>query len=240
MIYNSMPRKKKEPTATDIAIGGSIFTMVDDVRTEFLVVHKGNPDSSLYAASCDGVWCLMKDCWGDMIWDAQASNKYLTSYVNMFLNTTEQGGFLSHIEENIQNIIKNVKIPYCIGNSSSTVNSGANGLPVKVFLLSAVEVGFRTSDISGSDNLPVDGVKLAMFDEGIETTANAKRVANYSSSAIQWWLRSPTIWNDEDAYYVSTKGVGAFTQVKNTSYGCRPCFIIPYDTKLDANNNIVA
>lgn len=55
MIYNSMPRKKKEPTATDIAIGGSIFTNVNNVRTEFLVVHKGNPDASLYDASCDGV-----------------------------------------------------------------------------------------------------------------------------------------------------------------------------------------
>lgn len=240
MIYNSMLRKKKEPTATDIAIGGSIFTNVNNVRTEFLVVHKGNPDASLYDASCDGVWLLMKDCFLTATWHYQASNAYATANANTFLNSTTQGGFLEQFGENIQNIIKNVKIPYCIGNSSATVNSGADGLSVKVFLLSAIEVGFRTSDISGSGNLPVDGAKLAMFDEGIGTTANAKRIANYSSSATQWWLRSPTIWNDEDAYYVSTKGAGAFTTVSNSHYGYRPCFIIPHDTKLDANNNIVA
>lgn len=240
MICNSMCRKKKESVATDIAIGGSIFTMVNNVRTEFLVVHKGNPDSSLYDASCDGVWCLMKDCFANGIWHHQAYNVYANSDVNTLLNSTAQEGFLGKLEENIQNIIKNVKIPYCIGGGHSTVNSGANGLPVKVFLLSAVEVGFRTSDISGSDNLPVDGVKLAMFDEGIGTTANAKRIANYNGDAVFWWLRSPTIWNDEDAYDVSNDGVGEFSGISNKFCGYRPCFIISHDTKLDANNNIVA
>ena len=244
MIYNSMPRKKKESTATDIAIGGSIFTNVNNVRTEFLIVHKGNPDSNLYDASCDGVWLLMKDCYTATTWHHQAYNVYAISDANTLLNSTAQGGFLGKLEEDIQNIIKNVKIPYCIGNSSSTVNSGANGLPVKVFFLSAVEVGFRTSDIPTSYDLPVDGVKLAMFDEGIGTTAKAKRIAKMivaqSYQATRWWLRSPTIWNDEDAYYVSIQGDGAFNGVSIAGYGYRPCFIIPYDTKLDANNNIVA
>lgn len=241
MIYNSMPRKKKEPTATDIAIGGSIFTNVNNVRTEFLVVHKGNPDASLYDASCDGVWLLMKDCWkDDFLYNSIENNNYSNSDINTTLNSTESYNFLGQIDSAVRNIIKSVKIPYGVGGATSAVNSGANGLSCKVFVPSVIEVGFSTADIPNTDTLPVDGAKLDYFEAGSGDSANAKRVAYLNNNVRAWWLRSPTIWLSYEAYDIVTSGEGRFTSVNNSYESVRPCFIIPHDTKLDANNNIVA
>lgn len=239
MIYNSMPRKKKEPTATDIAIGGSIFTNVNNVRTEFLVVHKGNPDASLYDSSCDGVWLLMKDCYKTSIWNNQLYNIYTNSYLNKEFNDAD---YLS-LDTAVKNIIKQVKIPYCVGDGKKTINSGTNGLSCKVFALSIIETGLTSSTGPTEIEANIDGAKLDYFESGTGTSSNDKRKANYNNSVVNWWLRSPMVYDSSDydtVYYISTNGQAYYTSsLNNADYGYRPCFIIPHDTKLDANNNIV-
>ena len=61
MIYNVIKRRKKTTPISDVDVGSSVYCKVDGVRTEFLIVQKGNPDTSIYDSSCDGIWLLAKD-----------------------------------------------------------------------------------------------------------------------------------------------------------------------------------
>ena len=38
----------------DMAVGSTVKIKVNDTLRDFLIVHKGNPDTSIYDASCDG------------------------------------------------------------------------------------------------------------------------------------------------------------------------------------------
>ena len=123
------------------AVGSVVKLKFNGAMREFLVVHQGRP-STLYDASCDGTWLLMKDCLEAKRWHSSDVNDYANSEVNGYLNST----VLSKFDADIQAQIKQVKIPYRPGSGTSgTVNSGANGLSVKIFLLSDREVGYTTS-----------------------------------------------------------------------------------------------
>ena len=136
-----------------------------------------------------------------MKWD-DSSNSYKDSDMTTYLN----GTFLSLIDTNIRNAIKQVKIPY----TNSGVQSGANGLSTKVFLLSGTEVGF-----SGVSYMNTEGAKLSYFDSA------SKRVAYNGSSAAEWWLRSPNTNNSNNVWNVKTDGSNDNWNYNNT-YGVRP------------------
>lgn len=101
------------------------------------------------------------------------------------------------------------------------MNSGANGLSCKVFLLSGYEVGWTQST---SSYFPIDGAVLSYF-QGTAAT-DAKRIANYNGSATYWWLRSPITNNAANAWYVYSNGLygGNYCSV---TYGVRPALILP-------------
>lgn len=214
-----------------LAVGSSVYLNVGGVRKEFLVVHQGLP-SSLYDASCDGTWLLMKDCYENRQWNSSESNVYETSTVNTYLN----GPFLSLFDSNIQGIIKQVKIPYRKnGGPGGTDQSGANGLSVKIFPLSGYEIGW-TTDID--PYLPVDGVKLAYFESGNSTSAQNKRIAYLNGSAVDWWLRSMNGYSATSVWFVDSSG-GFGTRGVSTSLGIHPALILPSTTLVDDSGNVV-
>lgn len=45
----------------ELAVGSIVKLNVDGAATEFLIVHQGNSDESIYDASCDEMRLLMKD-----------------------------------------------------------------------------------------------------------------------------------------------------------------------------------
>ena len=165
------------------AVGSTVKLKVNGVAKEFIVVHQGKP-SSLYDASCDGTWLLMKDIYEQRRWHGTNVNNLENSTIHSYLN----GTFLDLFDADIKAQIKQVKLPYRKnGGSGGTDQSGANGLSCKIFLLSGYEVGWTTSDNS---YFPVDGAKLSYFTAGT-AAANTKRIANYNGAAAYWWLRSP-------------------------------------------------
>ena len=189
------------------AVGSIVKIKVNGASKDFIVVHQGLP-SSAYDASCNGVWVVMKDIYTTMKWDG-SNNDYLNSDMTAYLN----GTFISLIDADIRNAIKQVKIPYT-NYSNNNVMSGSNGLSCKVFLLSGTEVGF-----SGASYMNTEGAKLSYFDSA------SKRVAYNGSSAAIWWLRSPCTSNF-DVWRVSTDGSGGNFWYSG-SYGVRPAFILP-------------
>lgn len=201
------------------AVGSTVKLKVDGALKEFLVVHQGKP-SSIYDDSCNGTWLLMKDCYVSRAWHSSNVNKYESSDINTYLNNT----FLKLLDSNIQDAIKQVKIPYRQnGGSGGTDRNGANGLSTKIFLLSGYEVGFTTSDNS---YFPVDGAKLSYFESGTGSSALNKRIANLNGSATRWWLRSPHTGNTSSVWYVSSDG-NYSDDGASVSRGIRPALVLP-------------
>ena len=186
------------------AVGSIVKIKVNGAAKDFIIVHQGLP-SSAYDASCNGVWVVMKDIYTTSTFGN--NNSYKDSGVHTYLN----GTFYNLIDSQIRAVIKQVKIPY----TNSGVQSGANGLSTKVFLLSGTEVGF-----SGVSYMNTEGAKLSYFDSA------SKRVAYNGSSAAVWWLRSPYASNDSNVCDVKSDGsIGLW--YCDSSYGVRPAFILP-------------
>ena len=126
------------------AIGATVKLKENGTLVDYIVVHKGRP-SSIYDASCDGVWLLRKDIFETRVWHSSNVNDWANSTLKSYLDST----FLARFDKDIQAQIKQVKIPYRPGSGTSgNINSGANGLTCKVFLLSATEVGYTKSNVN--------------------------------------------------------------------------------------------
>lgn len=200
------------------AVGSIVKLKVDGTLRDFIVVHQGKP-SSLYDASCDGTWLLLKDCLEQKRWHSANTNDYKNSEIHSYLNNT----WLNKLDANIRAQVKQVKLPYVNGTANSAVASGANGLSCKIFLLSGYEVGFTQSDNS---YFPVDGARLAYFENGTGTSALNKRIANYNGSATGWWLRSPSTYYTDGAWLVYTDGSYNNSYCAGTC-GVRPALVLP-------------
>lgn len=201
------------------AVGSIVKIKVNGTLRDFIVVQQGKP-SSIYDESCNGTWLLMKDLYESRQWHSSNVNDYANSTIRSYLNST----FLNLIDEQIRNQIKQVKIPYRPGSGTSmTVNSGANGLSAKIFLLSNIEVGGQTD----WSYMPHDGARLAYFEYGTGTSANNKRLAYLNGSAAYWWLRSPYTNNSNFAWFVYSNGNSYYTLNCSISYGIRPALILP-------------
>ena len=210
------------------AVGSIVKLKVNGAAKEFIVVHQGKP-GSMYDESCNGTWLLMKDIYESRQWHSSNTNYLEYSTIHSYLNST----FLNLFESNIRDAIKQVKIPYRKnGGGGGADQSGANGLPAKIFLLSGYEVGWTTSD---NQNFPVDGAKLSYFEAGTGTSANNKRVANLDGSVFFWWLRSP--YASGNVWRVSPNGL---YDSSNASYsnGIRPALILPQDMEVDSSGNV--
>ena len=132
---------------------------------------------------------------------------------------------MNRYDLDVAQAIKQVKIPYCVGGGSETVNSGANGLSCKIFLLSGKEVGWDSSD---NQYFPNDGAKLSYFLDGTGSSANQKRVATLNGSATDWWLRSPRTRDPDRVWRVGDDGDCSGWSASR-SYGVRPAFVLPSD-----------
>lgn len=186
------------------AVGSIVKIKVNGAAKDFIIVHQGLP-SSAYDASCNGVWVVMKDIYTTSTFGN--NNSYKDSSIHSYLNST----FYNLIDSQIRAVIKQVKIPY----TNSGVQSGANGLSTKVFLLSGTEVGF-----SGVSYMNTEGAKLSYFDSA------SKRVAYNGSSAAVWWLRSPRTSSSNNVWTVDSDGSRDNWYCYST-YGVRPAFVLP-------------
>ena len=211
------------------AVGSTVKLKVNGTAKEFIVVHQGKP-SSLYDDSCNGTWLLMKDVYENRKWHSSNVNKYESSDIHSYLNNT----FLGLFDSNIKNAIKQVKIPYRQnGGSGGSDQSGANGLPCKVFLLSGYEVGWTTSD---NGYFPEDGAKLSYFESGTGSSANNKRIAKLNGSDAFWWLRSAT-GGTSSVWGVLSNGDYS-SDYASSSYGIRPALVLSSDAIVDDGGNI--
>lgn len=214
--------------ASSLAVGSTVKLMEGGTAVEYLVVNQGIPEnSSLYDASCNGTWLLRKDIHSLKEWNASTVNTYGNSTINTWLN----GDFFNSLGAIEQTAIKQVKIPYCDGAGSITINSGANGLSVKCFLLGGSEVGETATTY-----VPVDGAMLSYFESGSGASAKNKRLANYNGATSGYWLRTPSsntsITGNRIAGCVDSSGAINSAAVRN-SFGIRPAIILSNNALFD-------
>ena len=206
---------------SNAAIGTIINIPVQGAIREFILVHQGIPNSSIYDSSCNGVWLLGKECCKEDSWGSD-QNIYETSTIYQYLN----GEFFEGIDSTVQSHVKTVKIPYRKGGADGTDQTGANGLETKAFIPSMHELGHTHDYYAGK--IPVDGACLAYFLQGDGEEAVALRKATLDGMPIAFWQRTqihsiagPRVW----ANYTN-EGGGWDSAKVNVVLGVRPMLIL--------------
>ena len=218
ILYYSTATPKYQEVTVNLETaqpGDNIRLNYNGKLVNHIVLHKGLP-GSMYDPSCNGVWLLREDVVDTAQWGS--SNSLPGSNI---MSTMAE--YLGNYSADIQQAIKTVKIPYCIGGGSATVNSGANGLECKLFPLSGYELGLTQSD---SRSLPIDGNKLDYFLAGDTTEGRTQRIAYLNGEAVHWWTRSPVNDSSGQCIHISNTGRVSLSGYGN-EYGIRPAFIMP-------------
>lgn len=204
---------------------------VNGALCNFIIVHQGLP-SAMYDSSCDGTWLLMEDIYEKRQWHSTNVNSYANSTIHSYLNST----FLNLIDANLRTQVKQVKIPYCPHGGDMTVYSGADGLSVKIFLLSGYEVGFTASNVKYGHLLPQDGTRLPFFQESIGTS---EKIARFKGSDEYWSLRTPYVYDSQAPWGVNSYGVAA-SAFCSASNGLRPAMILPTTLLVSEDGTVTA
>lgn len=235
-LYTKIGSPKYSEVTVDLSkvkVGDEVQLPYNGKMVSHIVVHIGNPDPSMYDASCNGVWLLRKDC----VAQGQWNNPRISTLNNSTIITTMQG-YVVNYDSSVQTSIKTVKIPYCAGGGNSDINISDNGLQCQIFPLSGYEVGF-TNQMPNLNELPIDGAILSYFENTALT--DIKRIAKFNNIEAEWWLRSPNKSSPNYSFYVSTEGTTYYYNV-NVSKAYRPAFIMPttfsHTYFVDSNNNV--
>ena len=203
-----------------VAVGSIVKLNENGSPTNYIVVNQGIPGNSpLYDVSCNGTWLLRQDCQATGIWGS--TNVFAGSDIQQYMNTYIPALF----DADIRSKIVAAKIPYCVGNGSNSVNSGADGLEVQCFPLSAYEYGFNSII---NINSP-DGATLSYFSGA--SGADMKRAALFAGSYISHWTRSvyydPSYADAKYNGYVVNQNGGYVRSWCNVAQGYRPAVIFP-------------
>lgn len=212
--------QRSTPLGT-LAVGSTVKIAVGGTDYDWLVVHQGLP-GSMYDASCNGTWLLMKDIYTKMKFDSR-SNLFVNSSLLQYLNTT----FHDAIDANVRKLIKVATIPYIAKNNTAAASSG--NLRAWVFLLSMTEVGFV---YTASSNMPIEGAKLRYFN-------SRSKIAYFGEEAAAWWSRTPYAVFNRNVWYITSNGDSAYSDVTVFYCGVRPCMILPQDALVDDTGHII-
>jgi hypothetical protein len=233
---------KSGPIVAELPVGSSVFMQESGgIQREYIVVHQGIPDETMYDASCDGTWLLCKSSLSDnvtMVWeDASTLNDYKNSRMHCAthgrLSTDSlSSGNLRGVIDSTKEFIKQVRIPYVDGpGDTGTLASGSSGLLTYSFLLSGLEVGFQPSEYMAND-----GVCLDYFAGSAAT--DSIRICKSDSIAKSWYLRTPRL-ADDDAYVAVNTSGGRSYYTNTNALSIRPALILDYQAPFDPETNVL-
>jgi hypothetical protein len=216
----------------DLTTTDKLQLTLSSVGRDFNIGHQGNPDPALYDLSFnDGTIVFMANTFdNNKGWWTHTTNS--NDYANTDLNAWLNSEILNTFSE--KDLVKEVKIPYRPGSGQSNgVSSGANGLPVKLYLLGVYEVG----GVASGSNVPVDGTVLDYFAGISSNAASPKRVAYRFNGQIapNKGLRTPwsnhgtgriTMWvNEDNGLLTGSPGMSSAVFVQ-------PALVLPQDLKV--------
>lgn len=205
---------------SQVAVGTTVKINENGNPVDYIVVHQGNPSTSLYDASCNGTWVLRKNIYTTYPWKSpRAAAGYDQSNINGSLSTWYNNLF----DERTKRAIKQVKIPYGAYNGSTgyEVVSGENGLLTHLFILGVKEMFPRAGGATF-----IDGVTLSYFSDNDAD----KRKSIYAGNYNYYWTRTPAT-NGVNLMYaqVITPSGTSDKSFNDSTYGVRWAFILQSD-----------
>lgn len=254
-------------TLNDKNVGDIIKIKENGKLEDFIIVHKGNPSTSIYDSSCDGVWLLRRYCFRNLSINGESfstSNSYkpvdtngnITSGSTYLYPSTNICHWLNNkyiyaFDELFRNNIKTVKIPYQTSHHFIQISSGADGLTQKCFLLSCSEIGSsKNLGSNGSSNIySNEGARLSYFSDSskLECYENGSGFENKDPSQYdiqRWSLRSSYFrysYEDHSTYVTVYQNNWEVTyDFSDTNSGCRPAFIVSGNLNISDNDELLA
>ena len=146
----------------------------------------------------------------DIVYNHNMNNSGTTSggWANCAMRTFMNGELLSKFPQYVQDVIVEVKKPYCATANGSTQYSND-----KLFIASEKE-------IFGKSSFGNDGTRYEYW--SINNT-NRARIKRLNGSAQDWWMRS--VGDSARFRNVDTGGNASYRSARD-GYGCVPCFCI--------------
>lgn len=201
---------------------------------DFIVVHQGNPDASVYDGSCNGTWLLLNAAYQSgnykHVFDNRSSN-YNGSSISDWLKSTFDNLFSDLVKPRILS----VKLPYY--DMDSYKERWLNeGFSCKSFLPSICEFGFDYLEINSKNSgAPHDGAVLGYF----KSITNGDLRYPHPKRAIPQtcWYRSPYVDKYiSGGYAFCTVNDGhAVSRVVTSQYAIRPMIIMDKYTPIDGD-----
>ena len=220
--------------ASDYVVGDTVKLIESGAEVEYLVVHQGNPDLTMYDKSCNGTWLWRKFVLENSSWDDNRTSKWDVSSVKTRLNTD----VFNHLSEESKNSVLSVKIPYFTGGNidgGGPINSLERGSSVKLFLLSFNEMGMS---IENNSNILLDGHKLDYFLPGLSSSAWEKRKHILNGEEVYAWSRSVHKAYTNQVWILKTGNVIG-NAVTNNAFGVKYAMIINSKTLFDPDTNTI-
>lgn len=210
----------------ELKVGDVIKFNVNNVPTEFIVVHHGQPNATNYGCSIeDSTWFLMKNIYALSSKVAWTNYDFCQSQEFSTLNNT----FFYQLDKNLQQAIRTVRLPYVVKGGNRSFKTGAK---TKIFLLSAKEYSCTNATYGKI------GTVLDYFNN-IDTSITTDRLKapKYNGSSVAYWTRDTVSTSNDQGTYISTTG-SPNQQAYHASYayGLQPAFILSDSTRLIENN----
>ena len=221
VLYYSVATPKYQEVTVDLSTvqsGDIIQLPVNGTLKNHRVLHIGNPNDTLYDASCNGVWISPEFIQENVSFNSGTSGESGSEVLKDSEIMTKMATYLAFYPSDVQAAIKTVKIPY--GDVDDNVQKLANGLSCQMFPLSAWELGHTNNDY----NADKDGAKLDYFTRGSTAAAKKKRICKLNNTAEIYWTRTSLI-NNNDIVAVNSDGSWT-TFTAERSRGSRYTFIM--------------
>lgn len=215
---------------SNLAVGTIVKLNENGVAQDYIIVNQGKPDGDIYDSSFNGgTWLLRKDTVEQVLYANTTGVSYCDSNLRTWLNSTMLGRY----DAVIQNVIKTVNIPHAKINTSDVLY-GSNGLSDKIFVLTVRELGY----VGNAHNLinPF-GTRLAYFNEWSGDPADA---STYTTSGTGYVTRSQGYYYNTYCSIYQPPYITFGSSDTNTQRWVRPALIMPFETLVGDNMNIIA
>ena len=212
----------------ELTVGTSVYMNVNGVRTEFIVVHQGNPDSNWYTAGGNGTWVLIKQVSKQLTADLPSDGWIIGDYQGCFLDTYANGEFLTSLDANIQSIIQQVTFKYICYNSNQ--NALKKETTRKIMFPDLIDLGISLTEESLRKHGGLDYFK---------NSNNSKRIATNGISNCPYFTCDFVRTGQNTYYWYYITASGSIDNTQSEKKYVRPLYVLPQDTLVDDNFNIM-
>lgn len=197
----------------------------------FIVVHQGNPDDSIYDASCEGTWLLAQGQLGLSGLNVRFGAN--GNYANSTAASRLESNFISAFSETVLENVLTVKIPYYY---NGVLHKLSDGFECQAFLPATIEFGCSPDYDS---DVPEDGATLDYFVGTNPGTggSNTDAKREYDGDTFHWY-RSPEASSTSRVWCNSTGGAATGRGV-SYAYDLRPCIIMNNMTPVEGEITVV-